>query len=116
MFTLKLITFINAILAAPYPVQLMYILALQLISGMFPVNDLVIFSTLSAYNTLTRRRDDPDYEILHTFFIGFMDIMYIALSAYEYGAKLTVQTYIASSFITILGLQYGAGYALPQVL
>ena len=116
MLTLKLITCINAILATPYPVQLMYILALQLISGMFPVNDIVIFSTLSTYNTLTRRRDDPDYEALHAFFIGFMDIIYVALSAYEYGAKTTVQTYIASSFITILSLQYGAGYALPPIL
>ena len=108
MFTLKLIMFINAMLAAPYPVQLMYILALQLILGMFPVNDIVIFSTLSAYNRLTCRKDDPDYDELYSFFIRFMDIMFVILSAYEYGAKLTVQIYIASSFITILGLQFVA--------
>lgn len=114
MFTLKLITFISAILAAPYPVQLMYLLALQLISGMFPVNEVVIFSTLSAYNTLSRRKDDPDYEVMHTMLIGFMDIVYLILAAFQYGAKETVQTYLASSFITVLGLQFGAEYALPQ--
>lgn len=101
MFTLKLISFINAILAAPYPYQLMYSLALQLMSGLFVLNDVVIFSSLSAYNSSTRRPDDT----LHTLFIGIMDIVYIVCSAYEYGAKLTVQTYIASSFITIIALQ-----------
>lgn len=112
MLTLKLITFINAMLAAPYPVQLMYIMALQLISGMFPVNEVVIFSTLSAYNTLTRRKDDRDYEVMHSLLIGFMDIVYVLFAAHQYGAKPTVQTYIASSIITTLGLQFGAEYAL----
>lgn len=101
--------------AAPYPVHLMYIMALQLISGIFPINEVVIFSTLSTYNTLTRRNYEPDYQVMHTFFIGCMDIVYIALSAYEYGAKLTVQIYLTSSFITILGLQFVAEYALIQV-
>jgi hypothetical protein len=112
MFTLKLITFINAILASPYPVQLMYIMALQLISGMFPVNEVVIFSTLSSYNAFNRVRNDPEYEALYSLFIGIMDIVYVSFAAHEYGAKATVQTYIASSFITILGLQFGAEYAL----
>lgn len=109
MFTLKLITFINAILAVPYPVQLMYLLALQLISGLFHINDVVIFSTLSSFNTFSRRKDDPDYETLHSLLIGTMDIVYLSLAGFEYGAKETVQTYIASSFITILGLQFAAG-------
>jgi hypothetical protein len=113
MFTLKLITFINAILADPYPAQLMYIMALQLISGIFPINDVVIFSTLSSYNAFKCKREEADY---YSLFIGIMDIVFVLLAAHEYGAKETVQTYIASSFITILGLQYGAGYALIQAL
>jgi hypothetical protein len=108
MFTLKLITFINAILAIPYPDQLMYLLALQLISGLFPINDVVIFSTLSSFNTFSRRKDDLDYEVLHSLLIGTMDIVYISLAGFEYGAKVTIQTYIASSFITIIGLQIAA--------
>ena len=112
MFTLKLITFINAILADPYPVQLMYIMALQLISGIFPVNDVVIFSTLSSYNAFKCKTEEAYYSM----FFGIMDIVYILLAAHEYGVKETVQTYISSSFITILGLQYAAGYALIQAL
>ena len=108
MFTLKLITFINAILAIPYPDQLMYLLALQLISGLFPINDVVIFSTLSSFNTFTRRKDDRDYEALHSLLIGTMDIVYLSLAGFVYGAKETIQTYIASSFITIIGLQFAA--------
>ena len=109
MFTLKLIAFINAMLADPYPAQLMYLMALQLISGIFPVNEIVIFSTLSSYNAFKCKREEADY---YSLFIGIMDIVFLCLAAYEYGPKETVQTYIGSSFITILGLQYGAEYAL----